>query len=73
MPNKLTGKFSFEEVVSDSPCVIEHDLKKQIIKKRKKGGDLENAAVKRAELQAFELILKNLREIKRDLDELKNK
>ena len=64
-------KFSLEEIISDSPKVITHDLEKQLNKKRRKrGGSNEANAIKRAELQAFELILKRLNSIEAKLTEL---
>lgn len=64
-------KFSLTEIISDAPCVIQHDLNFQIEKKRRnRGGANEAAALKRAELQAFELILKQLQDLNQKLDRL---
>jgi hypothetical protein len=73
MPNNKTGKFSFSEVVSETPDVVLHDLQRQLTKKRQKGGDLENQAIKRAELECFEIILKKLNLIESSLKNLELK
>ena len=66
------SKFTLEEILQDKPQVITHDLQNQFIKKRR-GGPNEANAIKRAELQAFELILKRLNEINEKISNLEGK
>ena len=68
MPDR---KFSFTEVISDDPEVISFDLEKQITKKRRiRGGANEHNALKRAELAAFQLIIKKLNDIEQQISRL---
>lgn len=57
-------RFCLEEVLQDKPQVVCFDLERQITKKRRaRGGANEHIHIKRAELHAFELILKQLKEL----------
>jgi hypothetical protein len=68
MPKKL----SLEEVLNDSPNVVQADLEKEIEKKpkRQKGGNNERNSLLRALIQSNELTLRYLREINQKIDSL---
>lgn len=64
-------KFSLAEIVSDAPAVVSFDLENQLTKKRRnRGGTQEYNHIKRAELQAFELILKQLQDLNKKIDRM---
>jgi len=68
----MTRKFSLEKLLSEDEDVVNFDLQKEFEKKEKKiGGANERSSLLRSQLQAYQLILRKLKELETQIQELK--